>query len=210
MPITTQGTIANCQIISPHLIDCNHTSGNVALITLSGSGHAVRHVKVSNAGAPPYSLIAWFSSTASNCIVEVESAASGTGGRITDAGTGNAIVDQPALAWQAYTPTVTPGSGALTSATASGRFKRVGKTIYFSAHVAITTNGTGASLLKISLPIGAQAANNTFGCGREGSTGGLLQWFNADPANAYVVSNAGGYPGGDGRSIDISGSYEAA
>src|SRR5262249_16266475 len=62
-------------------------------------------------------------------------------------------------AWKAYTPSFGASSGSITSATASGRYRLVGKTCNFSASLSITTNGTAAGSISIGLPVAASAVS---------------------------------------------------
>ena len=83
----------DCLVINPHLIDCDHATGNIALISFAGSRHRVTGVKVTNSGAAAYNLIWWATSAASNCFVEIAEAPSGLSGRFLDSGTGNSYSD---------------------------------------------------------------------------------------------------------------------
>lgn len=62
-------------------------------------------------------------------------------------GTGDA-----GTAWTAYTPTVTCTSGSLTTSSAAGRWKAIGKTVWLQISIAITTVGTCANNLSFTLP----------------------------------------------------------
>jgi hypothetical protein len=48
--------------------------------------------------------------------------------------------------WTAYTPTIAPVSGSFTTASASGRYKQIGKTCIVVVRGTITTVGTGSGL----------------------------------------------------------------
>ncbi len=124
------------------------------------------------------------------------------------------IVDQPfdPNAWTAYTPTVAPVSGALTTYATSGRFKKLGRTVFVQFTINITTNGTAAGGLNVSLPIAAAAFNYTL-AGRENSSSGksLVSVVSAGPAaNCFVANYDATYPGSNGASITLSGVYESA
>ena len=207
-----------CRVVDAHLIDCNHLAGNIALLQVSGASHTIKGLKVTNTGAVAYQKLAWLTSSSSDCILEIEAGASGIGGRVQNDGTNNVVVDATLYsdiaaldgAWTAYTPTITATSGSFTSVAGSGRYKQIGKTVLFTARAAITTNGAAAGTLLITLPVTARAANSVFGSGRDSTTGTLCLWFNASTTNAYVLTTGAAYPGADGRSIDISGIYEAA
>jgi len=87
-----------CRVIDPHLIDCNHLVGNVALISIGGTGHQVKGVKVSNTGAAAYLLIGYMAAGATSCLLEIDSAPNGSaGGRINNSGTTCTVVDKDIL-----------------------------------------------------------------------------------------------------------------
>jgi hypothetical protein len=90
------GHPANCRVIDPHLVDCSHLPGNIALISVAGSGHQVKGLKVTNTGAVRYRLIAYLASSAVDCLVEIDSAASGLAGRVSNRGTRCTIMDREA------------------------------------------------------------------------------------------------------------------
>jgi hypothetical protein len=74
-------------------------------------------------------------------------------------------------AWTAYTPTITAQSGTITTATATGRYRQSGKTVFLQVDITITTAGTGAGGVIASLPVTA-AANVYVGCAYERATSG--------------------------------------
>ena len=78
-----------------------------------------------------------------------------------DAAEGAAAAADAAAAWTAYTPTVSVTSGA---GTATGRYKRLGKTVHLHVDVTVTTGG---SALVVSLPAGMTAVGITHIVGRE-------------------------------------------
>jgi hypothetical protein len=67
---------------------------------------------------------------------------------IANGGTGDT-----GTAWSAYTPTVTSQTGTPTTISASGRSKQIAKTIFVQATVLITTVGTAAGVMFVSLPV---------------------------------------------------------
>lgn len=70
----------------------------------------------------------------------------------------NGGTNDTGTAWTTYTPTITTGSGSFTTATASGRSKTLGKTVWVEMSLTITTNGTAGGLITLSLPFTAVAA----------------------------------------------------
>jgi hypothetical protein len=114
-------------------------------------------------------------------------------------------------AWASYTPTATAQTGSFTTlGTVSGRYQQVGKTVHFYVSVAITTNGTAADFVKVTLPVAARSANAGNASGREPSTGTLLFGTLVNTSDVWVSTPSGTYPGGDGRTIQVAGVYEAA
>ena len=112
-------------------------------------------------------------------------------------------------AWATYTPTLRAQSGSLTSATATGRYMQIGKTVFFSISITITTNGTAAGSLTATLPTTPNA--NGSGSGREnGVSGKMLQAQVVAASNVASIFNYDNtYPGASGASITISGAYES-
>jgi hypothetical protein len=111
-------------------------------------------------------------------------------------------------AWTGYTPTLSVSSGAFTTASATGAYRQIGKTVFFRAAITITTNGTAAGTLQFSLPA---PANATFVfMGREDAVSGALLVAKSLGANASIFTAANAYPGGNGTVLIASGVYEAA
>lgn len=100
-------------------------------------------------------------------------------------------------AWIAYTPTITPQGGAFTGATivASGRYKKIGKTVLLQADVLLTALGSGVPTggLRISIPFTA-AAFNFAGYSREvlltGKSGSANVIANGTTLDARDADNA--------------------
>lgn len=67
-------------------------------------------------------------------------------------------------AWTTWSPTVTQ-SGTVTHTATRAKYARYGRTIHFSALLAITGTGTGANDIVISLPVTAAASGFTIGVG---------------------------------------------
>lgn len=110
--------------------------------------------------------------------------------------------------WIAYTPTITTGSGTITTlGTLDFKYKRRGNLIDVSIDIPITTNGTGAGDVRFTLP--ATSTYYATGAGREAAIGGAALVINATPGGAlgiiYAYNNT--YPGGTGTRIVGSLSY---
>jgi len=113
-------------------------------------------------------------------------------------------------AWTAYTPTVSSSSGALTTASASGRYCQIGKIVHFSVVVTITNNGTGSGAILVGNPVTAYAglgfSSSVVG---ENSTNISITGFVA-VSQTYLYKYEGSYPGDSGVQLFVSGTYEAA
>ena len=149
--------------------------------------------------------------------------AGGTDVPLTDGGTGASSkgAAQTALgiipddgAWAAYTPTISSGSGTITTASGTGRWLKQGKIIHFAVVLTITTNGTGAGYIGFTLPSACAASvEHTFvGQDRgitDDSTVSILQ-ASSSTTIARTYFHTGAYPGANGAVIVVSGSYEVA
>lgn len=111
--------------------------------------------------------------------------------------------------WADWVPTITgAGSGAVYSVTAA-RWKRDNGRIHVEAQVLITTAGTGAGALGISLPVNAvrtfAGAAHTIGA----ATGVLAAIGNSGASQRVdLTTAAGGSPVVTGTYLTLSCSYE--
>lgn len=115
-------------------------------------------------------------------------------------------------AWTSYTPTITSTTGTLTTATASGAYIRIGKLCAVRQVWTVTTNGTGAGQIDLSIPFTSISSAVQIGFGREtGATGNQLQVeipANTTTARYRTYNNL--YPAGNGYSGVGSFIYEVA
>lgn len=110
--------------------------------------------------------------------------------------------------WITYTPTVTPASGTFTSANVvDSEYKiRDGDTVDFHFTLLITTNGTAAGSINVTLPH-TVARGESF-VGIEGVTNTALCGFAASGSNSIKITKPDGtYPGADSRRLLIAGTY---
>lgn len=126
---------------------------------------------------------------------------------------GNTIVgtllETVGVAYTAYTPTVTALAGTITTASAAGRFRQLGKTIFFQININITTNGTGATAVVATLPVQAAAFQYSVN-GRDALTGKMLNGTIAGSATTVFIQNYdGSYPAANGDTLTVSGTYES-
>lgn len=116
----------------------------------------------------------------------------------------------PSAAWTTYTPTVTSQGGTITAYTSSGIYLTVGKTVYYSVSITITTAGTATGFIKASLPSTPNFAfsgssQNTNITGVSGSA----QAPSGDP-NLYINNYANVTYIATGSNVVASGMYRIA
>jgi hypothetical protein len=112
-----------------------------------------------------------------------------------------------------YTPTVTTGTGTITTLGAvSGRFQKRGKVYIIQVSIAITTNGTGATDVRFTLPNSTSGAAVYILGGEETAVlGKTLKARIITVSNIALISNYDNtYPGANGVVLVVSGIYEAA
>lgn len=108
----------------------------------------------------------------------------------------------------AYTPTLTTGTGTVTTQTTTGNFRILGKTCTLFVFITLTTNGTGATDFRITLPnnLAADTANYS-GWGADNNAADLYALM----VNLGVLSTSqidvrkydSSYPGVSGRIYQI-------
>lgn len=112
-------------------------------------------------------------------------------------------------AWTNFVLTPSASSGTFGSASAQGWFSKVGRVVSFTLEITITTNGTAAGGVVVSLPYAA--AHGATCCGRDNViTGNMLQGYifsTASSLNIWTYNN--GYPGTNGCVLTMSGTYES-
>lgn len=103
--------------------------------------------------------------------------------------------------WLSYVPILTSQTGTITTIGAvSGLYQVAFNKLFFSHSAAITTNGTGATGIQITLPF-TPATENAVCAGREVAVvGTMLQGRAVGNLIQYYTYNAL-YPGADGRTI---------
>lgn len=108
-----------------------------------------------------------------------------------------------------WTPVVSAQAGTITSATATGRYTKIGRMVFSTAEITITAAGTASAGLIYTLPI-PLAAGSWAGVGRETTVGALMFTIaGAGPASTiFRFDNT--TPITTGANIRISLTYEAA
>lgn len=196
----------------------------------NGNFNALGYVVSQSSGASAYSLLStagelsFYNNAASAAKWAMGGAAGGlyaVGATGADKGEGtvnatgpyyiNGAVVADNSAWTGYTPTLSCASGTLTTATASGRSKTLGKVTFIETQINITTNGTCAGIINVTLPNSAQS--NAVLAGRESTTTGkMLQGFidvSQSVSGFQLLNYDNTYPGGNGFALTVSGSYES-
>lgn len=113
-------------------------------------------------------------------------------------------------AWSLYVPTVTAGSGAFTTVSATGRWKAIGKTVFFQISITITTNGTAAANIVATLPVTAGAGVYA-AIGRETAGQTAIDGIIATASTTVSIRKYdASYPGATGAVLNMSGCYESA
>lgn len=108
-----------------------------------------------------------------------------------------------------YTPTVAALAGTLTTASAIGTYTKVGRKVSGVAIATITTNGTGAVGITISLPSTAMATYTFAACGTESALTGYAMACRILPSTSLVrvLRYDGAYPAASGSVIEVSFTY---
>jgi len=112
-------------------------------------------------------------------------------------------------AWTANSPTITSGTGSLTTVSAAGRYIQIGKIVHFSCVITLTNNGTGGAYLILPLPVTA-AGTGYVGHGSDTSVDKTLNVKFANSSTTVILLYDGTYPGVTGHSYTVSITYEAS
>lgn len=134
-------------------------------------------------------------------------------GRVGNPGGGTVITDCVGInAYDPYipsTPTVVSGSGTITAASAQVRWLKKDTRNYFQLKVVITTNGTGAGNIQVTMPF--TSFFDAAGGGREVTAAGIgLAWSMGAGSNILFISKVDAtYPGGNGFTLLVSGCVES-
>jgi carbohydrate esterase-like sialic acid-specific acetylesterase len=117
------------------------------------------------------------------------------------------LQESAALPWIPYAPVLTCGAGTLTTASATGKYRVLGKTVFFEANISITTNGTCAGAIVATLPKPTLNAISVSGVDASASKS-LATLANAVTSTVSLFLYDGTYPGVNAHSYFVSGAYE--
>lgn len=115
-------------------------------------------------------------------------------------------------AWTTYSPTCTSSSGTITSVSATGRYKQIGKTVFINVTVTVTTAGTGAGQLFVPLPVNALGSNNQALIAIESVLLGVAanaSILTSNSTRVQIVKYDGSTYIASGAVISVSGVYES-
>lgn len=108
-----------------------------------------------------------------------------------------------------YSPGVASTVGTITTKSATGKYKQVGKMVFVQIRISITTNGTGSGSIQVDLPVASNASVYTQSGRATGVSGKQIQGITVSGAATLAIFNYDNtYPGADGEVIVISGWYE--
>lgn len=94
----------------------------------------------------------------------------------------------PAGAWTAWTPTITSGTGTITTSTVLGaEYQQYGKLVVCAFSIRIDDKGTAAGVLKITVPVTGESGS---GLGNGGWCGGYRETANSGTLG-YVARDGG-------------------
>lgn len=79
-------------------------------------------------------------------------------------------------AWESYTPTVTQGA-TITFTNTYSKYARINKIVIYSFNLALTSAGTAANNLQITLPINVASGNRI---------AGMSQFYDASATTTYI------------------------
>jgi len=116
-------------------------------------------------------------------------------------------------AWTSFTPTITAVTGTFTTVSATGYWIQIGKIVHMSFIITITTNGTAAGGVIMTLPTNSKGYGRGFVIGREdAATGKMFTGVYGGGAGTDVslYDYANAYPGGTGYVLVGGGTYEGA
>lgn len=114
-------------------------------------------------------------------------------------------------AWTTFTPTITSGTGAFTTVSASGSYLQIGKRVHFICTITITAAGTAAGNMFLPLPAGALKRSFASTGLETALTGATANCFGAAAATSFQVNSPGGATLiASGNVVTVSGTYEAA
>lgn len=185
------------------------SSANLRGCLTDETGSGLAYFQGGDIGTPSAGVITNLTGTCTACTANAFTAGNATNLTSGTVAVARGGVDQ--TAFSVWSPTVSCGGGTITTlGTVVARQKQVGKIVFFYASVTITTNGTCASNVNITLPVVSSNTVSQNGVGREnGVTGKMLNvrvLNNSSTAAMTFYDNT--FPGANGAVLEVSGFYE--
>lgn len=150
--------------------------------------------------------------TSGNLKIENGNVVVGTAGKGIDfsANSHAAGMTSELLTWYeegTWTPTVTSGTGTITSYTSSGKYTRIGRQVTINVQISITNNGTGAGDIRVGgLPFTAESTNYA-GSGFNSSTGYTQTVAMASTTTLITYKYDATYPVATGQGMILTMTY---
>lgn len=107
----------------------------------------------------------------------------------------------------ATTPTVTAGTGTITTVSSTLNYTKIGRLVAFKAIITVTTNGTGAGFLILPLPFTASAINSPVSAILNATGAALIGNVAGGSANCNIFTLTGAYPATSGTVLSVNGTY---
>lgn len=121
------------------------------------------------------------------------------------------VGDNEGAASRTWTPTVTPGTGAInTYSVSQASYQKVGNLVHFTATVTITDNGTGGSNLKLTLPPWVPTLPFVVSGWNSTAARGVTGVWSSGTTISFFRPDTGAYPVTTGDTVRFSGSYLVA
>lgn len=103
-----------------------------------------------------------------------------------------------------WTPTITSGTGSFTTVSGTGVYTQIGREVFYTVVITITTNGTAATDVRFTTPF-TSATLAPFS-GFESAVVGIVLGGYLSGTTGIVYTYNTLYPGGTGRVLTIRGS----
>jgi len=110
--------------------------------------------------------------------------------------------------WATWVPTITASSGTFTTVSGAGRYTVIGKMLFWTCQIDMTTIGTASGAVFMTLPMDARATVTLVGTGRSLNTGATLNAKNDTFDKATIFKYDLTSAIGAGHSLILSGFYE--
>lgn len=106
-----------------------------------------------------------------------------------------------------WTPAISSGTGTITTASATGSYTKIGRRWMIDMTITITTNGTGATDLRATLPATSTVASTI--CGRETALAGKTNTGTVPSGSTFtaIVNYDNTYPGSNGSIHTLGGAF---